>query len=316
MFGANVAIGVILPDDVGKTMAVVPGEILIDRIEFDSVFLALICQICQRSFKYLPARAFFFDIGSALISETEDSNQPGKRQSLQNQGHENYAESKKDDQIALRKRASIRQSLRQGNSGDECNHSPHSSPTQDQDALHGWTSVLLMKQAGPGPIGDVRAGKYPDYSQRDYQRAEQSAIEKQGAVAVVVNSGQHVRQLQTDEHEHQAIENEFQCLPDRPGLKAHLGRKEFGTPAAEVEPAGHDRQHSRSPHPVSNEVSGVWNQNADGDLDGAVVNAVFNPVRDPADNQADGQTAECQVSQASDATGDRRSLVSQHHGDT
>src|SRR5467141_1077073 len=150
MFRANVAIGVILSDDVGKTMAVVPGEILIDRIEFGSVFLALICQICQRSFKYLPARGFFFDIGSRLVSDTEDPNQPGKRQSLQNQGHENYAESKKNDQVALRECASVRQSLRQGNSGGECNNSPHSSPTQHQNALPGWTSVLLMKQAGPG----------------------------------------------------------------------------------------------------------------------------------------------------------------------
>ena len=102
MFRANVAISVILSDDVGKTMAVVPGEILIDRIEFGSVFLALICQICQRNFKYLPARGFLFDIGSPLVSDTEDPNQPGKRQSLQNQGHENYAESKKNDQVALR----------------------------------------------------------------------------------------------------------------------------------------------------------------------------------------------------------------------
>ena len=42
---------------------------------------------------------------------------------------------------------------------------------------------------------------------------------------------------------------------------------------------------------------------------------MFNPVRNPSDNQADGQAAKRQVRQAYNSSGDRGSLVLQHHRD-
>ena len=120
MFGALVAVGIVFFSDyVGETMAIVSGDVLVDRIELARVFRALTFQKCQGGLEYLAARGFLLDIGSCLVSNTEQSNQPGKGQSLQDQGHENYSEGEKDDQVALRERAAIRQGLGQRDGSGE-----------------------------------------------------------------------------------------------------------------------------------------------------------------------------------------------------
>ena len=121
--------------------------------------------------------------------------------------------------------------------------------------------------------------------------------------------------MQSDEHKDQAIQDEVQGLPHRPGLKADLRRKEPRTPAAEIKSAGHDGQYAGGAQAVRREIGGVGNQYADGDFDGAVVNAAFDPVDDPARDQAHGQAAKCQVGQPGDAGGHSWSFVPQHDGD-
>src|SRR5882757_9567127 len=113
MFGALVAVGIVFSDYVGEAMAIVSGDVLIDRFEVTRVFCALTFQKCQCGFEYLAARGFLFNIGSCLVTDAEQSDQPGESQSLQNQGHKNYSEGEKDNQVALGEGAAIRQGLGQ-----------------------------------------------------------------------------------------------------------------------------------------------------------------------------------------------------------
>ena len=128
--------------------------------------------------------------------------------------------------------------------------------------------------------------------------AEQCAVQEQCAAAVVVDSREHVRQLQSDEHKDHAVENEVQGAPDRPGLQAHAGGEESGTSAAEIESAGHHGEHAGSAHAVRGEIGGVGDQDAERDLDGAVVNAAFDSIHDPAGDEADGHASHDEISQS------------------
>src|SRR6185295_1289685 len=209
-------------------MAIVGGKVLVNGVEFSPALLAGFIQESERGLEYFPSCSFLFQVGARGIGDAQNPDHPGECESLQHQGHQNYAERQKDNQVALGKRAAVGQGLGQCDGGSERDHSAHASPAQDQNALHGWTFQLLMQQAGPGPISNVGAGKNPDYAQRNDQCAEQSAVEEKRAVAVIANSGQDVRQLQADQDKDQAIEDKIQGPPNRPGLQSHLRREKSG----------------------------------------------------------------------------------------
>ena len=142
---------------------------------------------------------------------------------MQYQGHEDHAEGKKDDQVALGKRAAIGKSLRQGDSSGERDDSAHSGPAYDQHAFYRWHGHLLVKDAAANPVCQPGAGEYPYHPQCDYQRAEQCSVQKQSAMPVAVNPGQHIRKLQSDQNKDYAVEDEVESFPNCPGLQPHTG---------------------------------------------------------------------------------------------
>ena len=68
-------------------------------------------------------------------------------------------------------------------------------------------------------------GNIHDHPQCDYQRAEQCSVQKQSAMPVAVNPGQHVRKLQSDQNKDYAVEDEVESFPNRPGLSRTPGEK-------------------------------------------------------------------------------------------
>ena len=161
--------------------------------------------MCQCSLQYFSAGGLFLKIRARRVGRAKNADQPWKRESLTDQGHQDYAECKKDDQIALRKRATICQCLRQCDGCGECNHAAHTSPAQDQDARRRWRSDILVNDVGTDPLRDERAWKNPDHPKCNDQPTEQGAIQNQHAQTVALDSSQHIMKLQADKHEHETI---------------------------------------------------------------------------------------------------------------
>src|SRR6202043_2579747 len=107
----------------GQALPIVSGEVLVHGIKFSVILLARFFQVSQRGLQDFASCGLLFDIGAGWIGDAENPDQPGKRQSLQHQGYENYAKGQKDNQIAMRERAAVRQSLRQRDGGRECDYS-------------------------------------------------------------------------------------------------------------------------------------------------------------------------------------------------
>src|SRR4051812_24822009 len=103
MFGIDIAYVVCLSNDVGEAMAVMSREVVVDRDELLRIFLPFFFKVLKRGFENFPARGFLFEVRAGGISDAENTDQPGQRESLQHQGYEDYAKSKKNDQVAMGK---------------------------------------------------------------------------------------------------------------------------------------------------------------------------------------------------------------------
>src|SRR5262245_36845489 len=103
---------------------------------------------------------------------------------------------------------------------------------------------------------------------------------------MISGPGQDVGKLQSNEYEHQSVEDECQRIPNRIRLQSHVRREKVGTPAAEVKSARHDRQHSGSSKRIGGEIGAVRGQETEGDLYRTVVDAAFYPVDDRSDQQS------------------------------
>src|SRR5205809_330096 len=109
MFRTDAGFRIVLPRNCGKTLPVMPSEVFVNSIELRFIFLSRFFQVCEGSLQNLSARSLLLKIRAGRVRYAKNADQPWKRKTLTDQGHQNYTERKKDDQIALGKRTTIRQ---------------------------------------------------------------------------------------------------------------------------------------------------------------------------------------------------------------
>src|SRR2546430_11111692 len=165
MFRTDAGFRVVLPCNCGKALPVMSSEVFVNRIELRFIFLPRFFQVCECSLQNLSTRSLLLKIRAGRIGYAKNANKPWERKTLTDQGHQTYTERKKDDQIAMRKRATIRQRLRQCDGCRQRDYPAHTSPSQDHYAPRRWRLRVLVKHAGADQSRNECAGKNPDRSE-------------------------------------------------------------------------------------------------------------------------------------------------------
>ena len=114
-----------------------------------------------------------------------------------------------------------------------------------------------------------------------------------------------------EQHEHEAVEDERDHLPDRQPEDAAVGREHRPQPAPDHQPRGDDGEHAREVQLdarnlqlLGRQVGGVRDQQRDHDLDGRIVEPAHDLRHDPADDEADRDAADRRDEEVADRVGE------------
>jgi len=104
---------IVLPNQTCQAMFVPLFNLVVDGCEFVTIFEPRLFEIHHRGFDHGSSCFLFFLFVPGCSRESQRADQRRKRQTLQDQRHQNHAKRKEDDKVPLRKRRPVLQRLGQ-----------------------------------------------------------------------------------------------------------------------------------------------------------------------------------------------------------
>src|SRR5262249_38286363 len=143
----------------------------------------------------------------------------------------------------------------QGHGGGKRHDPAQADPGNQEEGSPGGNGIALA-QAGAEPAWNIGGGEYPDDSKGDDGGSDEGGIADQlrQGVAEVSQPKEDQGQLKSDEDEHDAVEQEDQCLPDAVEAQALLRSQDPGDVAAHVDAGGDGRENAGGADPFGREV--------------------------------------------------------------
>src|SRR5256885_14933113 len=101
-----------------------------------------------------------------------------------------------------------------------------------------------MEDAPADDVGDIRARIHPNQPKGKEQRAENAAVKKQLRQAIFADTRKDKGKLQSDDDEHQTVQDEVKRIPEAVSLQTNTGREQFRAALAKIKPAGNHGERS------------------------------------------------------------------------
>ena len=214
--------------------------------------------------------------------DTELLDDKRKRQPLTDEGDEDDREDEEQDQIPFRKADRKREGR------GERHNTAKTRPRDDEDRLPRRIRVdALDRRYEPREVG---RGVDPHEARDDY--GERDGHGDRGDLrGVGADAADDARQLQPDQHEHEAVEEEQHHLPCREPDDARVGRR-LAQPAAREQTADDRGEHARDADGFGRQIRGERRQQRDHDGDPGVADAREDPRARAPNDDADREPAE------------------------
>ena len=148
----------------------------------------------------------------AVVLDLQHADQPGQRQPLHQQRHQDDRERDDDDDRPVRERLPVGQRHRQRQRQRQRHDAAHPRPGDERHVLPGGVGIARA-QAPAQQARHVGSDRDVDQPHQDGDAADHGAVERERGPRHVGGELTDRRELQPDQDEHQAVEQQQQHAP-------------------------------------------------------------------------------------------------------